>query len=226
MDASRNSRTDDVWLHSSFKTFMRKYVELVLATQAVTKIDAPVDSYNLDKVPNAGNTTTIEQRIYFDEVYANLAILRAFIEANGGLIGIEAENILNFLKANLRKAIHAVPEYERDVQNAIEALLIGKGMQKGSAYDRETGRVKHAGKESIPDFVFRGERMVLEVKLCNRQGKLSEIIDEMNADIIAYSTAYERVWFLVYDVGFIRDEDEIVQGLQQSEHVKCVVVKH
>ena len=99
-------------------------------------------------------------------------------------------------------------------------------MQKGLAYDRETGRVKHAGKESIPDFVFRNEQMVLEVKFCNRQGKLAEIIDEMNADIGAYSTVYERVWFLVYDMGFIRDEDEIVQGLQQSEHVKCVVVKH
>ena len=99
-------------------------------------------------------------------------------------------------------------------------------MQKGASYDRETGRVKHAGKESVPDFVFRSESMVLEVKLSNRQGKLSEIIDEMNADIVAYSTEYERVWFLIYDLGFIRDEDEIIRGLQQSEHVKCVVVKH
>ncbi|MBS1196255.1 MAG: hypothetical protein H6R18_40 [Proteobacteria bacterium] len=226
MEASRNSRTDDVWLHSSFKTFMRKYVELVHATQGVMKVDAPVDIYNLEKVPSAFDSTTIQQRIYFDEVYANLSILRAFIEANGGLNEVEADNILNFLRANLRKAIHAEPEQERDVQNAIENLLVGKGMQKGLAYDRETGRVKHAGKESIPDFVFHNEQMVLEVKFCNRQGKLAEIIDEMNADIVSYSTAYERVWFLVYDMGFIRDEDEIIQGLQQSEHVKCVVVKH
>ena len=226
MDATRNSRTDDVWLHASFKTFMRKYNELVRATQGAMQLDAPVDFYDVEKVPSAFDTVTIQQRIYFDEVYTNLSILRSFIEANGGLNEVEAENILNFLKANLRKAIHVVPEQERDVQNAIESLLIGKGMQKGIAYDRETGRVKHAGKESIPDFVFRHEQMVLEVKFCNRQGKLAEIIDEMNADIVAYSTVYERVWFLVYDMGFIRDEDEIVQGLQQSEHVKCVVVKH
>jgi hypothetical protein len=226
MDASRNSRTDDVWLHSSFKTFMRKYNELVQRAQSILLIDAPVDLYDLDKVPSAFDSITIQQRIYFDEVYTNLLILRAFIEANGGLNEVEAENILNFLKAHLRKAIYIEPQLEREVQNAIESLLVGKGMQKGIDYDRETGRVKHAGKESIPDFVFRNEKMVLEIKLCNRQGKLAEIIDEMNADIVAYSTVYERVWFLIYDIGFIRDEDEIVKGLQQAEHVKCTVVKH
>jgi hypothetical protein len=226
MDASRNSRTDDVWLHSSFRTFMRKYNELVLRVKNVMQLDAPVDLYDLEKVPTAFDSVTIQQRIYFDEVYTNLLILRSFIEANGGLNEVEAENILNFLKSNLRKAVHVEPQVERDIQNAIETLLVGKGMQKGIDYDRETGRVKHAGKESVPDFVFRKEKMVLEVKLCNRQGKLAEIIDEMNADIVAYTTGYERVWFFVYDLGYIRDEDEIVQGLQQSEHVKCVVVKH
>lgn len=226
MDASRTSRADDIWLHSSFKTFMRKYNELVQRVQGVMRLDAPVDLYDLEKVPTAFDSVTIQQRIFFDEVYTNLLILRSFIEANGGLSQVEAENILNFLKANLRKAVYSEPEQERDVQNAIESLLVGKGMQKGLDYDRETGRVKHAGKESVPDFLFRNESMVLEVKLCNRSGKLPAIIDEMNADIVAYSTVYERVWFLVYDMGFIRDEDELIRGLEQAEHVKCAIVKH
>jgi hypothetical protein len=226
MDASRQSRADDLWLFSSFKTFMRKYNELVRLTASVMKIEAPVDLFDLEKVPSAGSSVTLQQRIYFDEVYVNLLILKSFIEANGGITEVEAENILNFLKANLRKAIHNEPTHEQDVQNAIEALLIGKGMQKGIDYDRETGRVKHAGKESIPDFVFPNERMVLEVKFSNREGKLASLIDEMNADIVAFSTVYERVWFLIYDLGLIRDEDEIIQGLQKSEKVKCAVVKH
>lgn len=226
MDASRRSRTDDIWLFSSFKTFMRKYNELVLATKSVMEIDAPVDLYNIEKVPDAFNTVTIQQRIYFDEVYANLSILKSFIEANGGITEAEAENTLYFLKSNLRKVIHSEPTIERDIQNAVESLLVGKGMQKGLGYDRETGRVKHAGKESVPDFIFPNERMVLEIKFSNREGKLAILIDEMNADIIAYSTLYDRVWFLIYDMGFIRDEDVIIQGLQKSDHVKCVVVKH
>jgi len=226
MDASRNTRTDDPWLHSSFKTFMRKYNGLVLRVRAVMKRDPPVDLYDLNAVPTPYDSVAVQQRVFFDEVYTNLLILRSFIDVNGGLSQVEAENILNFLKANLRKAIHGEPQNEKDIQNAIETLLVGKGMQKGIDYDRETGRVKHAGKESIPDFVFRSERLVLEVKICNRQGKLPEIIDEINADIAAYSTAYERVWFLVYDNGFIRDEDEIVNALEKAEQVKCVVVKH
>lgn len=205
---------------------MRKYNELVYRVQNVMQLNPPVDFYDLEKVPTAFDSVTAQQRIYFDEVYTNLLILRSFIESNGGLNQVEAENILNFLKANLRKAIYAEPQHERDIQNAIEILLVGKGMQKGIDYDRETGRVKHAGKESVPDFVFRQEKMVLEVKICNRSGKLADIIDEMNADIIAYSTIYERVWFLVYDIGFIRDEGELIQGLQKSEQVKCAIVKH
>jgi len=162
MDASRASRNDDVWLHSSFKTFMRKYNELVRATRAVMTLDAPLDLFDVDAVPSAFDSTTIQQRIYFDEVYTNLSILRAFIEASGGLDEVEAENTLNFLKANLRKAIHAPPQQERDVQDAIESLLIGRGMQKGLTYDRETGRVKHAGKESRlceNALIGRGDRL-------------------------------------------------------------------
>ena len=98
--------------------------------------------------------------------------------------------------------------------------------QKGVAYDRETGRVKLSGKESVPDFIFPPESMALEVKFCNRDGKLATIVDEMNADIIAYSAAYKLVWFLVYDMGFVRDESEIIGGMERNENVKCAIIKH
>lgn len=226
MDSSRNSKKDDVWLFSSFKTFMRKYNELAQLAINTLNVSIPVDLYNLEKVPSAFDTVTIQQRIYFDEVYTNLSILKSFVENHGGLAEAQADDILNFLKSNLRKAIYSEPSSEKDVQNSIESLLVGKGLQKGISYDRETGRVKISGKESIPDFIFPPENMALEVKICNRAGKLAALIDEMNADIIAYSTKYERVWFLIYDIGFIRDENEIIEGLEKHEGVKCAVVKH
>jgi hypothetical protein len=225
MDSSRNSKKDDVWLFSSFKTFMRKYNELAQLAVNTLKVQIPVDIYNIDKVPSAYDTTTIQQRIYFDEVYTNLSILKSFVESHGGLAEAQADDILNFLKSNLRKAIFSEPSNEKEVQNSIESLLVGKGLQKGISYDRETGRVKHSGKESIPDFIFPPENMALEVKICNRN-KLSSLIDEMNADIVAYSSKYERVWFLIYDIGLIRDENEIIDGLQKHEGVKCAIVKH
>ena len=226
MDASRQTKPDDTFLFASFKTFMRKYNELALKVKKEIATDIPADIYNLDKVPGPYDTILAQQRVYFDEVYCNLSILRSFVETRGGLRKREAENILNFLKANLRKAIYSDPNCEKDVQNSVESLLVGKGMQKGVEYDRETGRVKVAGKESIPDFIFPPEEMALEIKFSNKQGKLSTIIDEINSDIVAYSKQYSFVWFLVYDMGFIRDEDEVISGLEQNKSVKCVVVKH
>ena len=228
MNASRQSRTEDIWLFSSFKTFMRKYndIAVLVGKELSADLDIPIEIYDLDKVPSPYDTITVQQRVFFDEVYSNLSILKSFIDAHGGLADAQADNILNFLKANLRKAIFNEPKNEKDIQNAIEGLLVGKGLQKGLGYDRETGRVKVAGKESIPDFIFPPEGMALEVKISNRTGKLSSIIDEMNADIVAYSEMYRLVRFLIYDMGFIRDEDEIIDGLEKAEHVKCVVVKH
>ena len=205
---------------------MRKYNELVIIASKTIKLQAPIDTYDINKVSSAYDTTTIQQRIYFDEVYANLSILKSYIEAHGGLAEVEAENILNFLKSNIRKAIFNTPNNEKDIQNVIESLLASKGFQKGLDYDRETGRVKHAGKESIPDFIFPNENMALEIKFSDKAGKMSSIIDEINSDIISYSQQYQLVWFIVYDMGFIRDEDEIIEGLQKTEDVKCVIVKH
>lgn len=205
---------------------MRKYNELVAYTSKHMSFEAPVDVYDLSKVPSAMDTVAVQQRTFFDEVYTNLSILKSFVEAHGGAAQAEAENILNFLKANLRRAMFSAPTVERGVQDVTESLLVGKGLQKGIDYDRETGRVKHAGKESVPDFIFPKENMALELKLSNREGKLATIVDEINADIVAYATSYERVWFLVYDLGFIRDEAEIVNGLEISENVKCAIVKH
>lgn len=43
---------------------------------------------------------------------------------------------------------------KREVQNAIEALLLGRGLAKGLDYDRESGKFEFSGKEYIPDFII------------------------------------------------------------------------
>ena len=75
----------------------------------------------------------------------------------------ETRNLTDFLQANLRKAVFVTPEREMEVQNGIESLIVGRGMAKGTDYDRETGRVKTSGKESVPDFIFSNLKLCLEV---------------------------------------------------------------
>jgi len=99
-------------------------------------------------------------------------------------------------------------------------------MAKGKDYDRETGRVKTSGKESIPDFIFPNLNLCLEVKLSNSREKLRSIVDEINADIRAYTTRYDRQLYIVYDLGTIRDEAEFRRDLEDARGVSVVIVKH
>jgi len=56
----------------------------------------------------------------------------------------ETHNLRDFIQANLRRVVFAVPDKEMEVQNAIETMIVGRGMAKGTDYDRETISSFHA----------------------------------------------------------------------------------
>jgi hypothetical protein len=64
------------------------------------------------------------------------------------------------------------------------------------------------------------------VKLAKSSEKLMQIVDEINADIRAHSTVYERQLYVVYDVGTVRDESEFKRGLEEASGVSVLVIKH
>lgn len=132
----------------------------------------------------------------------------------------------DFFLTRLRSAIFRVPEVERDVQDSVEQLLIGRGMQKGQDYDREVGRVKISVKEVVPDFIVPKLQLAMEIKLIKTLARVREVVDEINADIRAYSSAYRQIMFLVYDLGYIRDEIEFRHGLEKGGNVDILVIKH
>ena len=212
--------------YASFRTFMRKYN--ILAAQAVPLVQsvAMLDSFNLENVKGSGNYTWPKQKEYFDSVYANVAMLRSLLEVGIGYAEDETQKLIDFLQANLRKAVYSAPEKEVEIQNGIESLLTGRGMAKGIDYDRETGRVKTSGKESIPDFIFDNLRLCLEVKLSKSKDDLRSIVDQINADIRSYGTKYERQIYVVYDLGSIRDEAEFKKDIESAPGVSVVIVKH
>ena len=157
--------------------------------------------------------------------YANVCLLRSVLEKQAGHIEDEFSALRDFLQSRLRSAIFEPPTSEKEVQNAVEQLLIGRGLQKGQDYDREVGRVKVSAKEVIPDFVLPPISTAIEVKIIKDASRVKTVIDEINADIGAYSSKYERIIFLVYDLGFIRDEVEFRQGLESPGNVALVIVK-
>lgn len=212
--------------YSGYRDYMRKSNEILDKVQAIVPVDAVVDRYDLSKVGNAFDTTTIQQKNMFEMAYTNLSILRGFLEQKLDLHLDQIESLNLFLQANLRRMIFDEPEKELQVQNAIEQVLIGRGMVKGLDYDREVGRVKVSVKEVVPDFILPRLGLVLEAKLVKDRAKSKAVVDEINADVQAYGKAYSFITFVVYDMGAIRDEAEFKAGIDNANNISVIVVKH
>lgn len=210
--------------YSSFRTFAMKYNEIVV--QLPPDIDSSILSgYDPNKIPPVDSLTWPAQKAWFDSILLNVGILISILESHLDYKNSASEEVKLFLSSKLRKAIFETPENEKAVQDSVEKLLIGGGYAKGVDYDRETGRVKFSIKEFIPDFVFPKIGLALEVKLA-KDSKFKSIVDEINADIVAYSKKYENLIFLVYDLATIRDEDEFKRDLQMSDNIYVLVIKH
>ena len=129
--------------------------------------------------------------------------------------------LLNLIEHKLRKVVRNTPTREREVQDALESLLIGADVP----YSRENDSIEYSSKTYVPDFTFQMIDVALEVKLCSRPNREREIIAEINDDILAYKTKYGNLIFAVYDLGFIRDVDRFGESFEESEGVIVRVVK-
>ena len=221
-----SARGDDVWRHSSYYDYARKNNELIEYLKQVIDRNIPIGFYDLSKMQTPSNTYAMEQKSIFDSVYTNLSIIKAYLENELGVKNDEATSLRDFFQANLRKAVQQEPKNEKQVQDTVEALLIGRGLTKWIDYDREVGRVKVCIKEVIPDFILHKVDMAIEIKLSKDKDKSKAIVDEINADIQAYAKRYSRLLFIVYDIGSIRDETEFKQDLENSQSTSVIVVKH
>lgn len=226
MQNSVEADRESVWKYGSFLTYARKYNQLVQAIAKVVRIEPVVDLYDLEKMPSPADTIALQQKELFECVHANLSVLKALLESKLGMRADKIRSLSDFFQSTLRRAIFSMPEKEVEVQNAVEQLLIGRGLVKGVDYDRETGRVKVSIKETVPDFILQKLGLAIEVKLSRTRAKSKEIVDQINADIRAYGKEYASILFIVYDLGTIRDEVEFKQDLEVVDDVTVIVVKH
>ena len=218
--------SEGIWKHSGFREYARKYVQLLEFVSRDIKLPPILDSYDIERMPGPSNTFPDQRQAIFESVHANLSLLRGFLETKIGVADDELIALRDFLHARLRTATFKSPDRERDVQDTIEQLFIGRGMQKGQDYDRETGRVKISTKEAVPDFVLLRLSLAMEVKLVKSAKRVKVIVDEISADIAAYAKAYRRLFFLIYDLGYIRDETEFRHDFEISSNITIVIIKH
>jgi hypothetical protein len=226
MKLSISQGKDGVWRFSSYKEFARKYNQIIAELRGSFSYVPALDAYDLDKIPSPLDTLAMKQKEYFDSILANLLILRGFLANSGEVRVSEVNNIRDFIQSNLRKAIFENPQEELEVQDSLEQLFIGRGLNKGIDYDRETGRVRISVKEVVPDFILMKLDLAIEVKLLKSTAKVKAVVDEINADIRAYGKRYQNILFLIYDLGYIRDTSEFKNDLDNATNIQLVIVKH
>lgn len=130
--------------------------------------------------------------------------------------------IVNLVEDKLRKVIRELPKSEKQIQDALETLFIGADIK----YSREAVSIEYSSKTYKPDFTIEKLDLAIEVKFCARDARERQMIAEINDDILAYQTKYGNLFFVVYDVGQIRDSDKFAGSFEAHKNVIVRVVKH
>jgi hypothetical protein len=174
-------------------------------------------------IKHARTAGTYDRINFYDEITVAINQMVTFLETNVGDTFRRLTGLEEFLYSNLRKCMIKKPEEEKDVQNVIETMLISRGY----VFDRERVKILYSNKDYIPDFTFEDLNAVLEVKLCKTGKNEKDIIDEINADIPAYTTKFSNVTFLVYDLEVIRDADSFREDIEKNNpRIKVLIIKH
>lgn len=212
--------------YASFKTMAESYNEIVRQAGPVLPTSSRVKVFTINPNVDQFNTVWPEQKLALEEVLLSSKLLLANLEGDDDFVDDEFENFANFVSARFRSAVFEQPKNEKEVQNTFETLLIGRGMNKGTDFDRESGKIEYSSKEYIPDFVINTPKMAVEIKLIKDAKEQSRIIEQISADITAYSKEYERIMFLVYDLGCIQNEIQFRSDIEKSGNIRVIVVKH
>jgi REase_DpnII-MboI len=185
---------------------------------AVTKYVEPID---VSKVPDPRGLTSGIWGIYAEQAAVALNSLASYLQSKLGKKQQEYEQIIDLIKANLRRAIFKDPGHEREVQERLEIIFNARNLD----FLREKVTIPYSNKYYIPDFTFDRIGLAVEVKLCKDKDREKVIIDEINADIPAYATKYERSLFVVYDLGVIRDEERFRSDIEKNHGAHVLIVK-
>lgn len=211
--------------YASYADIARTYNDFAERVKSVLNVSSMIYTFNLEVIPDWGNTVWPTQKRILEQTLISSRMLLASLEGSMDFVDDEFDNIENFIQSRLRTVIFSKPEKEVEVQNAIESLLLGRGLSKGGDYDREAGKFEFSGREYIPDFVIPKMSLCIEVKLL-REGRKSKIIEEISADITAYRKEYQRQLFVVYDLGEIQNEVEFKRDIEMTNGVKVIIVKY
>ncbi len=166
-----------------------------------------------------------DERYYTDGVRDRLGSLIGYLDSEIEEAKEEGSadtlKIITGIQRTLRKFFRTKPTSEKEVQNKLEDLFNAQEL----IFRREQEHISYSSKTYIPDFTFDDINCAVEGKFCDTEKREKEMIAEINDDIQAYSTKYNNLIFVIYDMGFIRDEERFKQNIE-SKSVVIEIIKH
>jgi hypothetical protein len=82
---------------------------------------------NTQSMRSPGDTLWGEAKSILESVLTSTRFLIVTLESQTDFVSEEIENIGNFIKTKLRSVVFDTPTKEKEIQNAIENLFIGRG---------------------------------------------------------------------------------------------------
>ena len=224
-DILGNTNVNEARKYISYREMANTYNDMVEQARVLLKGPVLFYTFNMNKMKSWEDTLWPSQKVIMENTLLYSRMLLVGLEGALDFVDDEIENLSDFFQSHLRSVVYDVPEKEKDVQNAVESLMIGRGMSRGADYDRESGKFEFSGKEYIPDFIIDKMSLCIEVKLL-KAGRKSKMIEEISADITAYSKEYRHIIFIIYDLGVIQNELEFKRDIELQQGVKVIIVKH
>lgn|GEM_PF-1872195 len=210
----------------SYPVYVHEYNRLAVQTlhQFGQQPSMPLHVITLRKAVNPHDALPIEWRLFLEtaslELNKLVVYLESRLEPQQRLINQSIEELKIHINNNLRASFHTDPQNETEVQDELETILRAGGFD----LVRHKVSIPVGAKVYKPDFTLKSMDLALEVKFCNESRNISEMIDEMNADIIGYQSDFANTLFVVYDMGIIRDVNEFIAGFE-IPHVQVLIVK-
>ncbi len=181
------------------------------------------DDLSRFRIPNSvrWNDDSYSTDGFRDRLGSLIGYLKADIEEEKEEGSSDTLKIITGIQRTLRKLFRTKPTSEKEVQDKLEDLFNGQQLN----FKREQEHISYSSKTYIPDFTFDDINCAVEGKFCDSDKREKEMIAEINDDIQAYSTKYKNLIFVIYDMGFIRDEEKFKQNIE-SRSVVIEIIKH
>lgn len=223
LQARASGSSSDFSPFSSYPTFVAEYNRFVpLVVQLCGReAEALFPQIDLGKQLNPADAIGAFWKSYLQLAANRLSAMAAYLQSQLHGTDHQVQSFIDLIEANLRPAIFSPPDKEVEIQNALEIVFRSRSLP----FRREKVSIEYSSKRYIPDFTFDTLDLALEVKLCKSQKKEKDIVDEINADILAYQTKFRHALFVVFDLGAIRDVLTFRMSIEKNPDVKVLVVK-